>query len=490
MTLRIEETILSNLLYNDDFCKKVLPYLKPEYFTARPERLVLETMTDFFSKYSKAASHEILRIEVSNRKDLTEREYKEVEEYIDNLEVSEVDSKWLTDQTESFCKAKAILNAIQDSIIIIDGKDKNRKPDAIPSLLQQALAVSFEQNIGHDYFADAESRYDFYHSPQAGVKFDIDLLNKITGGIGLRNKTLTCVAAGTGAGKSLFMVHCAAAALLQGKNVLYITMEMSDNRIGERCDANLFNTPINQLKDLDRESYKARIGKVAAKSKGGQLVIKEFPTSSAHAGHFRAVLEDLRIKRGFKPDLVVIDYLNICASQRFKAGVNVNSYTLVKAIAEEIRALAVEYDVPILTGTQVNRGGINNSDLEMTDTSESMGLVHALDLYLALIRTDELDERNQLMIKQLKNRYGDPSYYKRFIVGIDRPRMKLFNVEDSEQNLSDSGTKDDDGPAFDKTRSGRAMTAERNPIPYVKPYKSKASAADDPGYMDFDFGDD
>jgi predicted ATP-dependent serine protease len=271
---------------------------------------------------------------------------------------------------------------------------------------------------------------------------------------------------------------------MQGLNVLYITLEMSDNRIGERVDANLMNTPINQLKDMDRDSYKSRIGKVAARSKGGQLVIKEFPTSSAHAGHFRAVIEDLRIKRGFKPDLVVIDYLNICASQRFKAGANVNSYTLVKAIAEEIRALAVEYDVPILTGTQVNRGGINNSDLEMTDTSESMGLVHALDLYLALIRTEELDELNQLMIKQLKNRYGDPTYYKRFVVGIDRARMKLYNVEGDAQDLADKGTTDS-GPIFDKSRSGQRVNSEnRKGSGFENDHDKKKS-----GYMDFDFGE-
>jgi archaellum biogenesis ATPase FlaH len=443
---------------------------------SRPERVILETISGFYTKYGKALqSHEILNIEISNRKDITEKEQKDLIEMVDDLVVGPIDKNWLLDQTEKFVQEKALYNGMIESLSIIEGRDKNRTPDAIPSILSEALAVSFEQNIGHDYFADAEARFDFYQSTEAGIKFDIDLLNKITGGVGLRNKTLTCVAAGTGAGKSLFMCHVAANALRQGNDVLYITLEMSDNRIGERMDANLMNTPINQLKDLDRESYLSRLARVAAKTTG-RMVIKEFPTSSAHAGHFRAVIEDLRIKQKFKPKLIVIDYLNICASQRLKAA-NVNSYTLIKSIAEEIRALAVEYDVPILTGTQVNRGGINNSDLEMTDTSESMGLVHALDLYLALMRTDELDELNQLMIKQLKNRYGDPSYYKRFVVGLDRARMKIYNVDSTaQQDLADKGTTDT--PAFDKTRSGQNMKA------------GGFGGASAKGYASFNFNDD
>lgn len=458
---RVEDAILAHLLYEDEFCRKALTYLKPEYFQVKAEKVILATIQDFYAKYNKSMTHEILHLEVTNRTDLTESELKETQDTIDGLEAGVVDANWLLDSTEKFCKDRAVYNAILDSITIIDGKDKKRGPDAIPTMLQEALSISFNDSVGHDYFADGDSRFAFYHNPEEGIKFDIELLNKITGGVGLRKKTLTCLAAMTGGGKSLAMAHIAASTMMQGKDVLVISMEMSQERWAERIDANLFNTPVGQLKDLDKSSFDARLGKVMAKTTG-KLIIKEYPTSSAHAGHFRALLEDLKTKRNFKPQLVVIDYLNICASQRIKAAANANSYTIVKAIAEEIRALAVEYDVPILTATQVNRGGINNSDIEMTDTSESMGLVHALDLYLAIIRTEELDELNQLMIKQLKNRYGDPSYYKRFVVGVDKSRMKLYNVETSAQGgLSDAGTKDD-GPAFDKTATGRRQSSERN----------------------------
>lgn len=440
MTLRVEQAILSHLLYDDTYCAKVLPFLKPEYFANKTERVILEVIQDFFTKYTKACTHEVLTLEISNRKGITESEVKAATEYIDGIEAgTTVNVQWLLDQSEQFCKDRAVYNAIMDAIVIMDGKDKTRLPEAIPAMLQDALAINFDERLGHDYLEDGDERFTFYNNPETGIKFDIDLLNKITGDVGMRNKTLTCLAAQTGGGKSLVMTHIGARTLMQGKNVLYISMEMSEERIAERIDANLFGTPINQLKNLDKEGFGNRLAKVASKTQG-KLVIKEYPTSTAHAGHFRALLEDLKIKRKFKADLIIIDYLNICASSRIKPNANANSYTLVKAIAEEIRALAVEYDVPILTATQVNRNGINNSNIEMTDTSESMGLVHALDLYLALIRTEELDAMNQIMVKQLKNRYGDPSFYKRFTVGVDLARMRIFNVEESAQKgLSDSG---------------------------------------------------
>jgi len=437
-----------------------MPFLKAEYFENRHEKVIFEVAAEFFTKYNKPATHEVLNIGVTDRKDISETDLKTVKDIIDDLSVDPVDEQWLIDKTEKFCRDRAVYNAIYNSINIIDGKDKKLGPDAIPSLLQEALSISFDSNIGHDYFADADDRFAHYHSTETGIKFDIDLLNKITDNIGLRKKTLTCLAAETGGGKSLVMSHVAAATLMQGKNVLVISMEMSEFSYAERIDANLFNTPVKQLKNIDQGTFNSRMGKITSKTTG-KLIVKEYPTSGAHVGHFRALIEDLKMKRGFLPDLIIIDYLNICASQRIRANANANSYTTVKAIAEEVRGLAVEYDVPILTATQVNRGGIGSSDISMTDTSESMGLVHALDLYLAIIRTEELDELNQLMIKQLKNRYGDPSYYKRFVVGVDKARMKLYNVEDSAQDgVSDSGSKDT-GPAFDKTGFGKGMSAEK-----------------------------
>jgi len=460
LTARIEQSILSHLLYDEKYTRKVVPFLKPEYFENRHERVLIESAVEFFEKYSKACTHEVLNIAIANRKDLTEADIKTTTEIIDGLAAETVNEQWLLDETEKFCKAKAVYNAIYNSIAIVEGVDKKRTQESIPTLLQEALAVSFDTNIGHDYFENADDRFAHYHSQETGIKFDIDLLNKITDGIGLRNKTLTCLAAETGGGKSLVMSHIAAATLMQGKNVLIISMEMSEFSYAERIDANLFNTPIKQLRNIDQGTFNSRMGKITSRTTG-KLIVKEYPTSGAHAGHFRALIEDLKQKRGFVPDLIVIDYLNICASQRIRANANANSYTTVKAIAEEVRGLAVEYNVPILTATQVNRGGIGSSDISMTDTSESMGLVHALDLYLAIIRTEELDELNQLMIKQLKNRYGDPSYYKRFVVGVDKARMKLYNVEDDAQDdLADSGGKDT-GPAFDKTSFGKGQSAEK-----------------------------
>jgi replicative DNA helicase len=328
-------------------------------------------------------------------------------------------------------------------------------------LLQEALAVTFDMQVGHDYLEDSDARYDFYNKKEEGIKFDLDLLNRITGGVGLRKSTLTAIASKTGGGKSLMMCHISAATLMQGKNVLYITMEMSEERIAERIDANLFNTPIQNLRSLDKATFDSRVQRIRDKTQG-RLVVKEYPTGSAHAGHFRALIEELKAKKNFIPDLVVIDYLNICSSQRIRNSSNANSYTIIKSIAEEIRAIAQEYKFPILTATQLNRGGIDSSDVEMTDTSESIGLVHSLDLYLALIRTEELDQLNQVLVKQLKNRYGDPNMYKRFVVGLDASRMKFYDVEQSAQkNISDSGKQEeDDAPMFDNSKFGKRLKTE------------------------------
>jgi predicted ATP-dependent serine protease len=380
---------------------------------------------------------------------------------LNGLVYNEKNTDWLLHETEKFFQKRAVFIAILNSIQIIEGNDTKHTEDAIPSLLQEALAVTFDMQVGHDYLEDSDARYDFYNKKEEGIKFDLDLLNRITGGVGLRKSTLTAIASKTGGGKSLMMCHISAATLMQGKNVLYITMEMSEERIAERIDANLFNTPIQNLRSLDKATFDSRVQRIRDKTQG-RLVVKEYPTGSAHAGHFRALIEELKAKKNFIPDLVVIDYLNICSSQRIRNSSNANSYTIIKSIAEEIRAIAQEYKFPILTATQLNRGGIDSSDVEMTDTSESIGLVHSLDLYLALIRTEELDQLNQVLVKQLKNRYGDPNMYKRFVVGLDASRMKFYDVEQSAQkNISDSGKQEeDDAPMFDNSKFGKRLKTE------------------------------
>lgn len=457
----LEEKIITNLVHNEDFCRKVLPFTKVEYFEDHAHQVIVREINEYFTKYNKGITKDILEIEVMGRKDLTQTEAKTLPTFIQSLTPDVTTSvEWLLENTEKFYQKRAVYLAILDSIQIIDGKDSRRNEDAIPSMLQDALAVTFDMQVGHDYFEDSESRYDFYQRKEDGIPFDLELFNKITGDVGLRKKTLTCIAARTGGGKSIFMCHLAASTLMQGKNVLYITMEMSEERIAERVDANLFNTPIQNLRELPKDVFDNRVEKIRNKTHG-KLVIKEYPTSSAHAGHFRALIEELKTKKGFVPDLICVDYLNICASQRVKS-INANSYTIMKSVAEELRALAVEYDLPLVTATQLNRGGIDSTDVDMTDTSESMGIVHALDFYFALIRTEELDELNQVLVKQLKNRYGDPGHYKRFVIGLDASKMKFYDVEQSaQQNISDSGQSDDDDiPLYDKSKFGRKLNTD------------------------------
>ena len=460
--MRIEKTILSNLIHNEEYCRKVVPFLKTEYFTDRKESVMVSELVRFFTDYNKPASPEILAIEIGNRKDLNDKEIPEFEVYLNELTSKETNMEWLISETEKFCKERAVYNAILNSIKIIEGKDKNHSKDGIPSMLSEALGVSFDTHVGHDYLDDYQERYDFYHRVEEKIPFDLDLFNKITKG-GLSKKTLNVVLAGTGVGKSLFMCHCAAASLTQGKNVLYITMEMAEERIAERIDANLLNLGMDELKVIDKGVYENRVAKLAKKTQG-KLIIKEYPTAGAHAGHFKGLLEELKTKRKFEPDMIIIDYLNICSSSRMKQGANVNSYTYIKSIAEELRGLAVEYAVPILSATQTTRSGFANTDVELTDTSESFGLPATVDFMFALISSEELEELGQLMVKQLKNRYGDPSYYKKFVIGVDRSKMKLYNVEASAQeNISESGQKpQDDRPVFDKSDFGKRVSSEKS----------------------------
>lgn len=455
--MRIENVILSNLIHNEEYCRKVLPFIKKRYFSERREAMAFEEINKFFEQYNKPITQEILQIEVGHRKDMSDTDFNDTMKMISDLSKQDTNEEWLLNETETFCKKKAVYNAILDSIAIIDGRDKDRQDDAIPSLLSDALGVSFDNHVGHSYLADSDERFAFYHKVEEKVAFDLDMLNKITKG-GLSKKTLNVILAGTGVGKSLFMCHCAAANLLANKNVLYITMEMAEERIAERVDANLLNLSMDELKVVDKPIFDSRLDKVRKKSQG-KLIIKEYPTAGAHAGHFRALLEELKLKQEFSPDIIYIDYLNICSSQRLRYGANVNSYTYVKTIAEELRGLAVEYDVPIVSATQTTRSGFTNSDPGLEDTSESFGLPATVDLMLALISTEDLEALGQIMVKQLKNRYNDPSYYKRFVIGVDRSKMKLFDVEVSAQtNIADAGQ--DDKPVFDKSEFGRRSNAE------------------------------
>lgn len=455
--MRIEQAILSNLIHSEEYCRKVVPHLKRDYFGDRKEAAVVSLLIKFFEDYNKPASPEVIQIEIGNLKGFTDKEIPEMQELVKLLDKAEPNQEWLIGQTEKFCKDRAVYNAILNSIKIIDGRDKTLQQDAIPSILSDALSVCFDNHVGHDYIEDASSRYDYYHRVEEKVPFDLDMFNKITKG-GLSKKTLNICLAGTGVGKSLFMCHVAAGALSAGRNVLYITMEMAEERIAERIDANLLNLTMDELKVVDRDIYESRIDKIAKKTQG-HLIVKEYPTASAHAGHFRALLEELKLKREFKPDIVMIDYLNICSSQRMKQGGSINSYTYIKAIAEELRGLAVEYNVPIVSATQTTRSGFTNSDPGLEDTSESFGLPATADFMFALVSNEELEQLNQIIVKQLKNRYNDPNYYKRFIIGVDRSKMKLYDVEISAQaGLSDAGhMKDDDKPMFDKSDFGKRI---------------------------------
>lgn len=440
----IEQTILKNLLTEEPYMRKVLPFIKPSYFQGVYKLLFME-VANFVSKYNKLPTQDALKIEVDQSDKFNDDQYQAAMEILPNIFVPEkANDKWLEDATEKWCQDRAIHNAIMESISIIDGKHKDLTKNALPDLLTKALAVSFDTNIGHDYLKDASNRYDFYHEQEARIAFDLEYFNRITKG-GLPNKTLNVALAGTGVGKSLFMCHVAASALTQGRNVLYITMEMAEERIAERIDANLLDVPIDQLEHLSKEMLTTKVHNIAAKT-NGRLIIKEYPTGSAHTGHFRALLNELKLKKNFVPEMIFIDYLNICASSRMKGmGGSINSYTYIKAIAEELRGLAVEFNVPIVTATQTTRSGYSNSDVGLEDTSESFGLPATADLMFALISSEELEALGQIMVKQLKNRYNDPSTNKRFVVGIDRSRMKLMDANDAEGGLVD------DSPTFDKS---------------------------------------
>ncbi len=435
---RIETTILRNLVFNENYSRKVIPFIQPNYFEQRTEKVVFQEIVNFIVKYGSAITVEALNIEVENRTDLSDGEIKDIREITKSLNDSPVDSQWLLDTTEKWCRDRAIYLALMESIHIADGEDEKKNRDAIPSILSNALAVSFDNHIGHDYLQDYEERYDSYHRKENRIPFDIEYFNKITKG-GLPNKTLNIALAGTGVGKSLFMCHMASACVLDGRNVLYITMEMAEEKIAERIDANLLNVPIQQLVDLPRQMFETKVTNISKKTQG-TLIIKEYPTASAHSGHFKALLNELSLKKSFKPDIIFIDYLNICASSRYKSNLSVNSYSYIKAIAEELRGLAVEFNVPIVSATQTTRSGYGNSDVELTDTSESFGLPATADLMFALISTEELEQLGQIMVKQLKNRYNDPTIYKRFIVGIDRAKMRLYDCEQTAQkDILDSG---------------------------------------------------
>jgi replicative DNA helicase len=446
---RIETTILRNLVFNEDYSRKVIPFIQPDYFEQKAEKVIFEEIVQFIVKYGSAITIEALNIEVENRTDLNETEVKEIREINASLNDAAVEKQWLLDTTEKWCRDRAIYLALMESIHIADGNNEKKNRDAIPSILSDALAVSFDNNIGHDYLQNYEERYEFYHRKEDKIEFDLEYFNKITKG-GLPNKTLNIALAGTGVGKSLFMCHLASSVLLQGRSVLYITLEMAEERIAERIDANLLNVPIQQLVDLPRSTFENKVNSIAKKTQGS-LVIKEYPTASAHSGHFKALLNELALKKSFRPDIIFIDYLNICASSRYKSNLSVNSYSYIKAIAEELRGLAVEFNVPIVSATQTTRSGFGSSDVELTDTSESFGLPATADLMFALISTEELEQLGQIMVKQLKNRYNDPTIYKRFIVGIDRAKMRLYDCEQSAQkDILDSGNEDEYNDYEDK----------------------------------------
>jgi len=446
---KIEFLILRNLLYNEDYARKVIPFIKPEYFEDFNQRIVFEEIVNFIGEYNKLATKEVLCIEVENRKDINDTSFKEVIHLVGCLEDVPTELTWLLDTTEKWCRDRAIYLALMESIHIADGNDEKKNRDAIPTILSDALAVSFDNNVGHDYLLDYEKRYESYHRKEEKIEFDLEFFNKITKG-GLPNKTLNIALAGTGVGKSLFMCHVASSVLLQGRNVLYITLEMAEERIAERIDANLLNVPIQDIVELPKQMFETKVNNLAKKTQG-TLIIKEYPTASAHAGHFRSLLNELALKKSFRPDIIFVDYLNICASSRYKSNLSVNSYSYIKAIAEELRGLAVEFNLPIVSATQTTRSGYGSSDVELTDTSESFGLPATADLMFALISTEDLEGLGQILVKQLKNRYNDPTIYKRFVVGIDRAKMRLYDCEQSAQkDILDSGNEDEYNDYEDK----------------------------------------
>lgn len=454
--MTVEKKILKHLINDDEYTRKTLPFLSCEYFTEHSEKTIFEEIYKYITKYNTLPTTEAITIEIDKRTNLSGDQHKKITTLIQELETSEFDKKdaaWLVDATEKFCQEKAIYNAIMESIQILDesGKSKHDK-GAIPTILSDALAISFDNHVGHDFLDDAQSRYDFYHKIEKRIPFDLDYLNKITKG-GLPEKTLNIILAGTGVGKSMFMCHCAASNLSLGKNVLYITLEMAEERIAERIDANLLNVDLDKLASLPKETYLKKIERLKEKTLG-RLIIKEYPTASASVSHFKHLLNELKLKRQFIPDIIYIDYLNICSSARIKHGSNVNSYSYIKAIAEELRGLAVEYGVAVISATQTTRSGYSNSDVDLTDTSESFGLPATADFMIALISTEELADLNQIMVKQLKNRYNNPDTNKRFVIGVDKAKMRLYDAEQSAQvDILNNGQ--DAGPAFDKSNFGR-----------------------------------
>ena len=449
----IERTILGGLLNNEEYTRKVLPFLAPDYFDNYSERLVYQTIDTYINEYNGLPTKDALRIIIDENSGINETQFNEAVTIINELvydEKTELD--WLVDKTEKFCQDKAVYNAVRESILVLDGNHDEKDKGAIPEMLAEALGVSFDNAVGHDFLEDTDSRYDFYHTKEDKVPFDLELMNKITKG-GLSRKSLSIALAGTGVGKTLFMTHCASAALMEGKNVLYITMEMAEEKIAERIDANLLDVTLDTLKEMPKDSYDKKMDRVKNKTTG-KLIIKEYPTASAGSAHFRHLINELRLKKNFHPDIVYIDYLNICMSSRIRMGANVNSYTLIKAIAEELRGLAVECNVPIVSATQTTRSGYGNSDIGLEDTSESFGLPATADFMFGLISTEELESLGQIMIKQLKNRWGDLNSLKRFVVGIDRSKMRLFDVEESAQTLVS------DTPVFDNTSAGARLQME------------------------------
>ena len=439
--MKLEQTILKNLIYNEDYLRKVLPFLKEDYFTDRTDRTIFYEISSFTDAYNSTPTIEAVVLAVKERRNLTTDEVERCETTLKEIEQTKGEEskiQWLVDKTEQFCQEKAIYNAVLGSISILDGKDKTHEKGQIPKILSDALAVSFDNSVGHDYLENSDERYEFYHRKEERIPFDLDFFNRITKG-GLPTKTLNIALAGTGVGKSLFMCHCAAGAMSQGRNVLYITMEMAEEKIAERIDANLLNVTIDDLVNLPKDIYDKKIAKLREKTVG-KLIIKEYPTASASVTHFRTLLNELNLKKSFVPDIIFVDYLNICCSSRIKAGSNINSYTYVKSIAEELRGLAVECGVPIVSATQTTRSGFTSSDPGLEDTSESFGLPATADLMFALISSEELEELGQIMVKQLKNRYNDPTLYKRFTLGVDRAKMRLYDVEQSGQDgLADAG---------------------------------------------------
>ena len=447
---RIEKVILRNLVYNEEYLRKVIPFIEPDYFNERNERVVFEHITKYASEYNSLITKEVLQIEIEDRRDITQDEVKNIYGTINELEDIECDLEWLSDTTEKWCRDRAIYLALMESIKIADGQDDKQNRDAIPTILSDALSVSFNRNVGHDYLEDYEERYELYNRKESRIQFDLEYFNKITKG-GIPNKTLNIALAGTGVGKSLFMCHHASSVLLEGKNVLYITLEMAEEKIAERIDANLLNVNIQEITDLPKPIFESKVTNLAKKTQGS-LIIKEYPTASAHSGHFKALLNELALKKSFRPDIIFIDYLNICASSRYKAGSNVNSYSYIKAIAEELRGLAVEANVPIFSATQPPRSGFASSDVDLTATSESFGLPATADLMFALISTEELEGLGQIMVKQLKNRYNDPTYNRRFVIGVDRAKMRLYDCEQAAQDdLLDSGQEVDYNENEEKT---------------------------------------